>query len=123
MNSKHSKLKLSKCGNLLLMDADRITVWSSNTPGGSTLQLLDSGNLVLKNSSYAILWQSFDFPTNTLLADQLLSRKVSLISYRSQTNYSSGFYKLYFDNDNVLRLLFSDGMDISSVYWPDILGL
>ncbi|CAO2828834.1 unnamed protein product [Amaranthus hypochondriacus] len=120
VNGKHSKLKLSKDGNLLLMDADRITVWSTNTFGGSTLQLLDSGNLVLKNSSYAILWQSFDFPTNTLLANQLLTRKVSLISYRSQTDYSSGFYKFYFDNDNVVRLLFSDGTETSSVYWPDI---
>lgn len=120
VNGKHSKLKLLKNGNLYLMDADRITVWSSNTVGGSTLQLLDSGNLVLRSSSYAILWQSFEFPTNTLLANQFLTRELSLISYRSQTNYSAGFYKLYFDNDNVLRLLFDDGVEISGVYWPDI---
>uniref|UniRef100_A0A803LJB3 Receptor-like serine/threonine-protein kinase n=1 Tax=Chenopodium quinoa TaxID=63459 RepID=A0A803LJB3_CHEQI len=120
VNGKFSRLKLLKDGNLKLMDAGRITVWSSNTFGRSILQLLDSGNLVLKNSSQAILWQSFQFPTNTLLANQYLTRELILVSYRSQTNYSSGFYKLYFDNDNVLRLLFDDRMEISSVYWPDI---
>ncbi|KAK4599305.1 hypothetical protein RGQ29_009392 [Quercus rubra] len=42
----------------------------------------------------------------------------SLLSSRSQGNYHSGFYELFLDNDNVLRLLYN-GPEISSVYWPD----
>ncbi|KAI4964525.1 hypothetical protein ZWY2020_005558 [Hordeum vulgare] len=30
----------------------------------------------------------------------------------------SGYYALYYDNDNVLRLL-CDGSEIASIYWPD----
>uniref|UniRef100_A0A803L0L1 Bulb-type lectin domain-containing protein n=1 Tax=Chenopodium quinoa TaxID=63459 RepID=A0A803L0L1_CHEQI len=73
VNGKFSRLKLLKDGNLKLMDAGRITLWSSNTFGSSILQLLDTSNLVLKNSSQAILWQSFKFPTNTSLANQYLT--------------------------------------------------
>ncbi|KAI4346100.1 hypothetical protein L6164_013182 [Bauhinia variegata] len=60
----------------------------------------------------------FDFPTNTLLPGQNLTRSIKLVSSRSETNQSSGFYKLFYDNDNILRLLY-DGPDFSSTYWPD----
>ncbi|XP_048324012.2 putative receptor protein kinase ZmPK1, partial [Ziziphus jujuba] len=62
--------------------------------------------------------------TDTLLPGQKITKDISLLSSKSQTNYSSnyssGYYNLYFDNDNVLRLLFR-GPDpqISSVYWPE----
>ncbi|KAI6689076.1 hypothetical protein NL676_025904 [Syzygium grande] len=82
------------------------------------LQLLDTGNLVLRDDKRATLWQSFDSPTDTLLPEQKLTPNAPLISSRSKNNFSSGYYKLYFDNDNLLHLLFS-GPKISSVYWPD----
>ncbi|GAB2217677.1 hypothetical protein Droror1_Dr00000880 [Drosera rotundifolia] len=69
-------------------------------------------------SKQSKLWQSFDFPTDTMLPGQPLTKDLSLVSCRSQTNQSSGYYKLFFDNDNVLHLLF-DGPLISSEYWPD----
>ncbi|KDP31589.1 hypothetical protein JCGZ_14814 [Jatropha curcas] len=120
VNGKLSKLFLLKSGNLVLTDAGRVTVWSTNTASESSvnLYLQESGNLVLKNLEGVVLWQSFDFPTNTLLPLQSLIKDRELVSSRSQSNYSSGFYKLYFDNDNVLRLLY-DGLDTSSIYWPD----
>ena len=34
------------------------------------------------------------------------------------TNYSSGFYKLFHDNDSLLRLFFN-GPDVSNIYWPN----
>ena len=42
----------------------------------------------------------------------------SLISRKSQDDYSFGNYKLFFDNDNVLHLLFQ-GPTMSSLYWPN----
>ncbi|KAA8537805.1 hypothetical protein F0562_027615 [Nyssa sinensis] len=82
-----------------------------------TLQLNDTGNLVLLTSEGKVLWQSFDSPTDTLLPQQLLTRNAKLVSSRSLSNYSSGFYKLFFDDDSLIRLLF-DGPEISSVCWP-----
>ncbi|XP_077246778.1 putative receptor protein kinase ZmPK1 [Tasmannia lanceolata] len=120
VNGRLSTLSLQRDGNLVLTDAGRATVWETNTTSTSSIQLnlLNTGNLVLQTSVYGALWQSFDFPTDTLLPDQHLTRNTRLVSSRSLGNYSSGFYSLYFDNDNVLRLLY-DGPSISSVYWPD----
>ncbi|KAK7373675.1 hypothetical protein VNO80_07091 [Phaseolus coccineus] len=119
VNGKRSKLSLSPTGNLVLDDAAQRTVWSSNTDSMASpvLHLKDNGNLVLSDLQGTILWQSFDFPTDTLLPGQPLTRHTQLVSARSNTNHSSGFYKLFFDDDNVLRLLY-DGPDVSSIYWP-----
>ncbi|CAJ2648785.1 unnamed protein product [Trifolium pratense] len=75
-------LKISDNGNIVLLlnsstqsDNNRNLVWSSNqttvTKNQVVLQLLDNGNLVLReknvNDPTKYLWQSFDFPTDTLL--------------------------------------------------------
>ncbi|KAJ9166287.1 hypothetical protein P3X46_021062 [Hevea brasiliensis] len=121
VNGRLSKLSLLKTGNLVLTDAGRSPVWSvTNTASlfSLRLELYDSGNLVLHDLNGIISWQSFDSPTDTLLPQQLFTRNTQLISSRSSWNFSTGFYKFYFDNDNVLRLLY-DGPEISSVFWPD----
>lgn len=119
VNRKRSKLFLLKNGNLILTDAGQITIWSTGTVSRSSSQLHldDTGNMVLRTSDGDVLWQSFDSPTDTLLPEQPLTRSGKLVSSRSQTNLSSGFYKLFFDNDNVLRLIY-DSIQFSSVYWP-----
>ncbi|XP_030466548.1 putative receptor protein kinase ZmPK1 isoform X1 [Syzygium oleosum] len=123
VNGRSSKLSLRKNGDLVLIDADRAVVWATSTGSSSQssmklLQLLDTGNLVLRDKQHVVSWQSFDSPTNTLLPDQKLTPDTPLVSYRSKNNVSSGYYRLYFDNDNLLRLLFI-GPKIRSVYWPD----
>ena len=119
VNGKRSKLSLLKAGNLVLTDASLITVWTTSTVSRSLTQLhlYDSGNLVLQTSDDIILWQSFDSPTDTLLPNQILTRYAKLVSSRSQSNFSSGFYKCFFDTDNVLRLALDNNV-LSSVYWP-----
>ncbi|KAI3440375.1 Receptor-like serine/threonine-protein kinase, partial [Psidium guajava] len=124
VNGRSSKLSLRKNGDLVLIDADRMVVWAARSTGSSfrsstkLLQLLDTGNLVLRDEQHVVLWQSFDSPTDTLLPLQMLTRNTPLVSSRSENNFSSGYYRLYFDNDNLLRLLF-DGPKITSVYWPN----
>ncbi|XP_027927920.1 putative receptor protein kinase ZmPK1 [Vigna unguiculata] len=119
VNGKLSKLSLLNSGNIVLVDAGQITTWSSNTASHAPvrLHLQDVGNLVLDDPQGIILWQSFDFPTDTLLPGQPLTRFTQLVSSRSFTNHSSGFYKLLFDDNNVLSLIY-DGPDVSSTYWP-----
>ncbi|KAL1567644.1 hypothetical protein AAHA92_03102 [Salvia divinorum] len=58
-----------------------------------TLQLLDSGNLVLVDAhSRARVWQSFDEPTNTFLPGMILNNTVRLSSWVSPSDPSSGNY-------------------------------
>ncbi|GMP45383.1 hypothetical protein CsSME_00013926 [Camellia sinensis var. sinensis] len=122
VNGKASKLSLLKYGNLILTDGGQNTIWSTPTTTTSAamvqLALLNTGNLVLNSSKSSILWQSFDSPTDTLLPLQMFTRYTTLVSSRSQTNQSSGFYKLFFDNNNLLSLLYN-GPKVSSIYWPD----
>ncbi|WOL06948.1 receptor protein kinase ZmPK1 isoform X3 [Canna indica] len=74
-----------------------------------SVELLNSGNLVVKDGQGSVLWQSFGSPTDTLLPTQPITKNSMLVS---------GYYRFYFDNDNVLKLIY-DGPEISSIYWPD----
>ncbi|KAL2343928.1 hypothetical protein Fmac_005213 [Flemingia macrophylla] len=70
-------LKITHTGSLLIVDdQSEKPIWSTNETNAKDpiLQLLDSGNLVLKEASEEsvndptkFLWQSFDWPTDTLL--------------------------------------------------------
>lgn len=68
-------------GEFLLLGQNEIVVWSTNSSRKAQsplLQLLDSGNLVLRDESDTnpdnYLWQSFDFPCDTLLPGMKLGR-------------------------------------------------
>ncbi|EXB89243.1 Putative receptor protein kinase ZmPK1 [Morus notabilis] len=115
VNRKGSKLALLKIGNLILTDAGRITFWVTGTASLSLLKLhlQNSSNMALRAPAGVVLWQSFASPTDTVL---------TLVSLRSQSKFYSIFYKLFFDNNNVLRLSFDDIM-LSSVYWSSPLVL
>lgn len=80
-NSSSGILKIGNNGNIVILDpqSNPSTVWSSSNltaanPVNPVAQLLDTGNLVVREatdeSNY--LWQSFDYPTNTLLPDMKL---------------------------------------------------
>ncbi|KAK8498435.1 hypothetical protein V6N13_003399 [Hibiscus sabdariffa] len=119
VNGRSSKLCQLRSGNLVLEDADHIVVWETKVVSATPTQLKlgNGGNLVLLDSEGLVLWQSYDSPTDTLLPLQPFNANSNLISSRSQGNYSSGFYRLYFDTDNVLSLVYK-GPEFSSVYWP-----
>lgn len=87
VNGKRSQLSLQHNGDLILKDAGASIVWSSNTAPQSSpvkLRLSDTGNLFLSNDSDRVVWQSFDWPTDTLLPQQILTRSTSLVSSRSR---------------------------------------
>ena len=70
-------LKVTNKGILVLLDSTNTTIWSSNTSrtagnniNNPTAQLLDSGNLVVKDGNIeSVLWQSFDHPCDTVLSE------------------------------------------------------
>ncbi|KAH8493539.1 hypothetical protein H0E87_020336 [Populus deltoides] len=90
-------LSIKKHGNLFLYcDSDqRFPVWSEDCALGDTCeaQLLDSGNLVLVQASKGIVWQSFNFPTDTMLAGIKLGlkRKTGQVLFLTSWNFSSGY--------------------------------
>ncbi|KAI7757038.1 hypothetical protein M8C21_003151, partial [Ambrosia artemisiifolia] len=71
-------LRVNDQGNLILSN-NISTIWSTNltTPSPkATAKLLETGNLVLMDQKEKIIWQSFDYPTDTLLPgmNSILSR-------------------------------------------------
>lgn len=90
-------LKVIKPGRLVLVNGTNNVVWSTNTTRSvqnPIAQLLDSGNLIVKeagdDSPGNFLWQSFDHPTDTLLAGMKIGtnfvtgREVYLSSWKNE---------------------------------------
>ncbi|KAK6932454.1 S-locus glycoprotein domain [Dillenia turbinata] len=72
-----ASLSIGEDGNLKILDGKQTIIWSTHVDIGinkTVALLLDNGNFVLKyNDSGVLLWESFHFPGNTLIADILLS--------------------------------------------------
>ncbi|KAJ9704012.1 hypothetical protein PVL29_005342 [Vitis rotundifolia] len=74
----------------------------ANSASASSASMLDSGNFVLYNSDGDIVWRSFDLPTDTLLPGQRLSAGKELFSSVSETNPSTGMFRLKMQNNGNL---------------------
>ncbi|KAF8411656.1 hypothetical protein HHK36_004214 [Tetracentron sinense] len=74
-----------------------------NAPeSASSASMLDSGSFVLYNSDSKIIWSSFDSPTNTLLPGQRLLAGKELFSSVSETDHSTGKFRLKMQHDGHL---------------------
>ncbi|RCV14970.1 hypothetical protein SETIT_3G021200v2 [Setaria italica] len=120
VNGRGSRAGFRRDGSLVLQGFDGRVVWSTNTSGtqADRARLLDTGNLVVSDAAGRTLWQSFDWPTDTLLPEQPITRYKRLVSASARGLPYSGYYNLYFDSNNILNLIY-DGPEISSNYWPD----
>uniref|UniRef100_A0A0E0KVP5 non-specific serine/threonine protein kinase n=1 Tax=Oryza punctata TaxID=4537 RepID=A0A0E0KVP5_ORYPU len=90
---------------LVLLDGSRRTVWSASLAAAAAstavVQLLDSGNLVVRNGSGsdAYLWQSFDQPSDTLLPGMKMGKSLwsgqewFITAWRSADDPSPGDYR------------------------------
>ncbi|TXG67191.1 hypothetical protein EZV62_008466 [Acer yangbiense] len=83
-------------GNLVLLNKTKSIIWSSNTSRkveNPVAKLLDSGNLVLKDNfstgSESYLWQSFDYPSDTLLPGMKLGWDLKTGVERYLTSWKS----------------------------------
>ncbi|KAG6689461.1 hypothetical protein I3842_11G176400 [Carya illinoinensis] len=96
----------------------RYSVADTSTSNASSAKLLDIGNLIiLANNDTEVLWQSFDFPTDTILPGILSAENPNLFhltSWKSTEDPAGGPYSLTMD---FLRL--EDGYKIN--YWNDSL--
>ncbi|XP_065859917.1 G-type lectin S-receptor-like serine/threonine-protein kinase At4g27290 [Euphorbia lathyris] len=74
INDSSGLLMIDRASNLVLLSRNRtLQVWSSNSTKQAQsplVQLLDSGNLVIKEAnSENYVWQSFDYPSDTILPE------------------------------------------------------
>ncbi|KAJ6741028.1 S-RECEPTOR KINASE-LIKE PROTEIN [Salix purpurea] len=79
--------------------------------------MLDSGNFVLYSNCNRI-WQSFDFPTDTILGGQSLNISHELVSSVSSSNHSSGRFFLAMQEDGNLVAYPRNSANLpSDAYW------
>ncbi|KAJ3680769.1 hypothetical protein LUZ60_015258 [Juncus effusus] len=119
VHRRGSTIKFSKHGNLVLMDFGGELIWTTNNKSSYDTyraELLDSGNLVITDRGNNTLWQSFDYPTDTLLANQEITANTQLVS--SNTSASLGYFKFYFGDTYLLSLRYVSPK-VSSIYWPN----
>ncbi|CAD6262120.1 unnamed protein product [Miscanthus lutarioriparius] len=107
-------LVIGSTGSLRLLDGSGRTAWSANTTSSSApvvaqARLLESGNLVVQDQSGGdVLWQSFDHPSNTLLAgmrfgkDPQTGAEWFLTSWRASNDPTPGDYRRVLDTRGLL---------------------
>ncbi|GAB4852728.1 hypothetical protein Ancab_040553 [Ancistrocladus abbreviatus] len=98
-------------GGLVLKDTDGSVVWFTDTSGCSVarMSLIDPGNLLLLNDSESgVVWQSFDYPTDTWLNGQTLRMGQQLTSSVSRSNFSAGLFQLSLSSNALLALIDSN---------------
>ncbi|CAL4931627.1 unnamed protein product [Urochloa decumbens] len=118
VHARGAAVTLRKDGALVLTDYDDTVVWQTegDPAGVQYAQLLDTGNLVMKNSSGMVVWQSFDSPTDTLLPTQHITAATKLVSTAGL--HVPGHYIFHFTDSSILSLVYDD-VDVHEIYWPD----
>lgn len=117
----NATLELTVNGKLLLR-----TYYANNEAGeekliarieksASNARMLDSGNLVLYNEHSDVIWESFNFPTDTILGGQNLYAGGELLSGASSTRLSTRRFRLLMQKDGNL-VLYSVGTLVDA-YW------
>ncbi|KAM7469678.1 hypothetical protein LguiA_007861 [Lonicera macranthoides] len=93
---ENATLHFTANSGLELKDVDGTLVWSTNTSAlpVTRLNISDGANLMLLDSNDNVIWQSFDYPTDTWLPNQKISSNKGLISSNSAYNLRTGLYSL-----------------------------
>ena len=114
-------LTVSTDGNLEILEGKisyKVTSISSNSNTSDTL--LDSGNLVLRNKKSDVLWESFDYPSDTLLPgmklgyDKRAGKRWSLVSWKSRDDPSPGAFSIEHDANGSSQIFNLQG---PKMYW------
>ncbi len=113
------KLLLSNDGRLILQQQQgEQTLVANATQSASSASMLNTGNFVLYNSDSMIIWQTFDFPTDTILPSQRLLATNKLVSSIFETNHSSGNFVLVMQTDgNLVQYPASNPTGAEYAYW------
>ncbi|TYH46473.1 hypothetical protein ES332_D11G338000v1 [Gossypium tomentosum] len=64
--------------------------------------MLDTGNFVIASKNSTNIWESFKYPTDTILPSQELDTGDHLLSTLVETSYSKGKYQLRFNSESFI---------------------
>ncbi|XP_065877240.1 G-type lectin S-receptor-like serine/threonine-protein kinase RKS1 isoform X3 [Euphorbia lathyris] len=122
INGSSGFLSVNRYGDLVLYNDlnQKIPLWSTNISDEVTdncsAQLLDSGNLILvRGGSGRVLWQSFDYPTDTMLPGTKIGRNKktgfewSLTSWKSADDPWIGEFSVKMDTRSPMQLYLYKG--------------
>ncbi|XP_010247744.1 PREDICTED: G-type lectin S-receptor-like serine/threonine-protein kinase At4g27290 [Nelumbo nucifera] len=123
-------LKIGDNGNLVLLNKTGSIVWSSISSRAAKIpiaQLLDSGNLVLRDESgddsESYLWQSFDYPSDTLMPGMKFGLNFKtghswyLTSWKAVEDPSTGDFTYKLDIRGLPQLLVRKGGESGDVQY------
>ncbi|KAK4286027.1 hypothetical protein QN277_002641 [Acacia crassicarpa] len=120
-SSVAATLTLNATGSLVLTQNDTVIWYSTSLKQvqNPVAELLDSGNFVVRdgedNNPEAYLWQSFDYPTDTLLSGMKLGCDLKtglnrrLTSWKTPEDPSPGDFSITVDPRNYLELYIMKG--------------
>ncbi|KAG9142930.1 hypothetical protein Leryth_006206 [Lithospermum erythrorhizon] len=99
--SRGSKIQVDASTGLILRDPRGVLLWNTDSivSDASRAFLNNTGNLVLFSRENTTLWESFQYPTDTLLPSQELEIGRMLISRRSESNFSQGRFYIEMEED------------------------
>nr|POE96167.1 g-type lectin s-receptor-like serine/threonine-protein kinase [Quercus suber] len=102
LRDSNGVLTISEDGVLVVLNGEKEVIWSAdvtNSTPNSSAQLWDSGNLVLQeNATGTVIWESFQYPSDTVLPTMKLSanvktgKKVQITSWKSPSDPSIGSF-------------------------------
>ncbi|KAE7998294.1 hypothetical protein FH972_002852 [Carpinus fangiana] len=92
--SSNATLLFASDGRLVLQMGQEPVAVVAESSGSASASMLNSGNFVIYNSDQGIIWQSFDYPTDTLLPSQRLFAGHEIVSSISETQHSTGIFRL-----------------------------
>ncbi|KAK9011381.1 hypothetical protein V6N11_044233 [Hibiscus sabdariffa] len=120
--SANSTLEFTTQGTLLLRTengTEKIIASYSTSRSVDSASMLDTGNFVLYRKR-SVVWESFDFPTDTILGGQNLSGDQNgLISSVSSSNHASGQFLLSMQLDGNLVAYVNNSVELDpgESYW------
>ncbi|KAA8519920.1 hypothetical protein F0562_014170 [Nyssa sinensis] len=124
LNDSSGTVAISKDGNLVVLDGREKIIWSSdvsNSVSNSSAQLLDTGDLVLRdNSNGSIIWDSFQHPSDSFLKRMRISNnantgeRIRLTSWKSPSDPSIGSFSAGLTDINLPEFFIWNG---SLPYW------
>ncbi|XP_073122793.1 G-type lectin S-receptor-like serine/threonine-protein kinase At5g35370 [Henckelia pumila] len=100
--SESSEFQFSQDGMTLFNDQKK-PIWSTprNLAPVTSLQLLESGNLVMLDGANKTVWASFDFPTDVIVAGQRLKVGGSLVASQDG-DLAEGMYSFVVGYDDAM---------------------
>ncbi|KAM7530731.1 hypothetical protein LguiB_034141 [Lonicera macranthoides] len=123
VKDSNGSLTISEDGNLVILDGQKKIIWSSNVSNpvaNSSAQLLDTGNIVLRdNSNGRTIWESFEHASDSFLPRMRVGDRENkyqnlLNSWRTPSDPSMGNFLAGVDSVYIPQIFVWNG---SKPYW------